>query len=66
MVQLGEALRGHTDRHAALKHGLAEMYTQRVVQHGCAMSAGAALELLEMDMELNAQGMGIWLDRKKR
>jgi glyoxylase-like metal-dependent hydrolase (beta-lactamase superfamily II) len=66
MVQLGNTLRAHPDRHAALKQGLAEMYTQRVAQHGCAMSAEAALELLAMDMELNAQGMGIWLDRQKR
>jgi len=65
MVQLGEALRQHPDRHAALKQGLAEMYTQRVAKHGCAMTSEAALELLAIDMELNAQGMGIWLDRQK-
>ncbi len=66
MVQLGETLRAHPDRHAALKQGLAAMYTQRVAQHGCTMGTEAALELLAMDMELNAQGMAIWLNRQKR
>jgi len=66
VVQLGESLRSHPDRHAALKHGLAELYLQRLLQHGCSMDRGAALDLLAMDLELNAQGMALWLDRGLR
>ncbi len=66
MVELGQSLRSHPDRHAALMRGLAEMYTQRLAHHGCTMDHAAALELLAMDLELNAQGMAIWLDRKPR
>jgi len=30
-----------------------------------AIAPARALELLEMDIELNAQGLGIWLDRAR-
>ena len=30
------------------------------------MSDAAALDLLAMDVELNAQGMGIWLGKRAR
>ena len=63
MVQLGHSLRDHPDRHAALKRGLAELYATQLSAHGSSMNHEAALELLAMDLELNAQGMGIWLDR---
>jgi glyoxylase-like metal-dependent hydrolase (beta-lactamase superfamily II) len=65
VVQLGQSLRSHPDRHNALMQGLATMYTQRLAQHGCTMATETALDLLAMDLELNAQGMAIWLDRDK-
>jgi glyoxylase-like metal-dependent hydrolase (beta-lactamase superfamily II) len=66
VVQLGHSLRAHPDRHTALKQGLAEMYLHRLQQHGCTMARDAALTLLAMDLELNAQGMALWLDRRPR
>ena len=63
MVRLGKSLRTHPERHATLKQGLAELYAERVQRHGCTMTRATALELLAVDLELNAQGMGIWLDR---
>ena len=63
MVALGRALAHAPDRHAALKRGLEQHYLERVRQHGCTMSDDTALDLLAMDIELNAQGMGIWLDK---
>jgi glyoxylase-like metal-dependent hydrolase (beta-lactamase superfamily II) len=63
MVGLGESLRSHPDRHAALKQGLEAMYRARVARHGCAMGGDDAVALLALDIELNAQGLGIWLDR---
>lgn len=64
-VALGRRARDATDRHAALKRGLAELYRGRLVRHGCALPVEQVDELLAMDVELNAQGMGIWLDREK-
>ena len=34
--------------------------------HGCALEEAAVLELLGMDIELNAQGLEVWLDRARR
>jgi len=63
-VALGESLADAAERHAALRHGLERLYLRRIRAHGVAMSDAAALQLLDMDIELNAQGMGIWLDRR--
>jgi glyoxylase-like metal-dependent hydrolase (beta-lactamase superfamily II) len=52
-------------RHAALRDGIAKLYLDRLKTHGATMPAARALELLEMDIELNAQGLGIWLDRAR-
>jgi glyoxylase-like metal-dependent hydrolase (beta-lactamase superfamily II) len=64
-VALGRRLRDAANRHAALKQGLATLYRARLARHGCTLPAGQVDELLAMDVELNAQGMGIWLDREK-
>jgi glyoxylase-like metal-dependent hydrolase (beta-lactamase superfamily II) len=64
MVALGRRLAGAPDRHAALKQGLLAIHLQSLRQHGCRLSEARIEELLAMDLELNAQGMAIWLDRK--
>lgn len=53
------------ERHAALRQGLAQLYLERLRAHGCALDDEAVLGLLEMDVELNAQGLAIWLDRTR-
>ena len=64
MVELGHRLAGAPDRHAALKQGLLAIHQQSLRRHGCGLSDARIEELLAMDLELNAQGMAIWLDRK--
>ena len=61
VVSLGETLRNAPDRPRALEQGLAALYRSWLLEHGCAMNLDAALELLEIDVTLNAQGMGLWL-----
>jgi glyoxylase-like metal-dependent hydrolase (beta-lactamase superfamily II) len=63
MVALGHAARGAPDRHAALKAGLLAIYIESLAEHGCAFDADTVARLLAIDIELNAQGMGVWLDR---
>jgi glyoxylase-like metal-dependent hydrolase (beta-lactamase superfamily II) len=63
MVQLGLSLRNQTDRHGVLKKGLAGLYLDQLRQHGSTKDSEDILQLLGMDIELNAQGMGVWLDR---
>jgi hypothetical protein len=60
-----ERARGTTgaERHEALKTGLRAMYRESLQAHGCTLPAATAIALLELDAELNAQGIAIWLDR---
>ena len=51
------------DRHHALKAGLRQLYASRAAQHGWAGDAAELDRLLAIDIELNAQGLGVWLDR---
>jgi glyoxylase-like metal-dependent hydrolase (beta-lactamase superfamily II) len=51
------------ERHARLRQGIGRFYLDRLRAHGCRLDDGWVLELLELDIELNAQGLAIWLDR---
>lgn len=63
MVALGLRLRGAKNRHQALKAGQLDLFTASLAAHGCALGREAIAELLALDLELNAQGMAVWLDR---
>jgi glyoxylase-like metal-dependent hydrolase (beta-lactamase superfamily II) len=65
MVAIALAHAGAEDRHARLVHDLAALYTSRAAQHGCKQTAAEVHELLAMDIELNAQGLSVWLDKQK-
>ena len=65
MVALAEGLRDAPQRHAALKNGLQDQARQHLQQHGVA-DLDAAVASLALDIELNAQGLGVWLDRATR
>ena len=54
--------RGAADRHQRLCAGVAELMTNEAEQQGWALQGEALLALLKMDVELNAQGLGAWLD----
>ncbi len=62
MVALGEAQRTAPDRHALLRAGLEAQFRRRLARHGI-VDIETAIGLLQMDLDLNAQGLGIWLDR---
>jgi glyoxylase-like metal-dependent hydrolase (beta-lactamase superfamily II) len=66
MVAIGRAAPAGGGRHAALRHELAELYLERLREHGCALGEARLLELLAIDIELNAQGLAAWLDRAGR
>jgi glyoxylase-like metal-dependent hydrolase (beta-lactamase superfamily II) len=53
------------DRHQRIKLGLRDYLLAEIRNHGCLLSETAVLELLEMDIELNAQGLAVWLDTQK-
>jgi len=55
-------LAGAGDRHARLKQALLEMTLADLRRHECPLPEAAQRELLAMDMELNSQGLEVWLD----
>ncbi len=60
-VTLSLAAPSDSSRHQALKQGLDALYRKSLAQHG--MQPANTAELLELDVELNAQGIAAWLDR---
>jgi glyoxylase-like metal-dependent hydrolase (beta-lactamase superfamily II) len=66
MVSLAQACDGRADRHRALVAALSGYYLERAQEHGCALDDAAVLRLLEMDIELNAQGLEVWLERARQ
>jgi len=63
MVMLARAADDRDDRHAALVEALTELYAGRAEAHGWMQGREALVQLLHMDIELNAQGLAVWLDR---
>lgn len=53
-------------RHEALKQALMALYVQSLADHGCTLDRTVLTHLLAMDVELNAQGLAVWLDRPAR
>ena len=63
MVALARSLSPGPDRHAALMRGLEAIHLKSLRAHGVTLSDERIRELLALDLELNAQGIAIWLDR---
>jgi glyoxylase-like metal-dependent hydrolase (beta-lactamase superfamily II) len=66
MVDVAKHSEGSVDRHARLVEGLTALYSARTAEHGWRGSRDELLHWLGMDIELNAQGLGVWLDRERR
>jgi glyoxylase-like metal-dependent hydrolase (beta-lactamase superfamily II) len=58
--------RDATQRHEAMKEQLTELYLGRARAHGWQGDRARLLEILGMDIELNAQGLGVWVDSQQR
>ena len=52
------------NRHALIAEELAQLYVARARMHGCLQTPAQVRELLAMDIELNAQGLEVWLDKR--
>jgi hydroxyacylglutathione hydrolase len=50
-------------RHQELKRAIGTVITEEAAQMRWGLQGEALLDLLEMDIELNAQGLGVWLDQ---
>jgi glyoxylase-like metal-dependent hydrolase (beta-lactamase superfamily II) len=63
MVAIGHRLKDAPGRHDRLVEALKALYLGRLAEHGVPTDHRSE-ELLAVDIELNAQGLGIWLDKK--
>jgi len=54
------------ERHRALAQSLTALYTRRAEAHGVMQAGDRVQRLLQGDIELNAQGLEIWLERQQR
>jgi len=50
-------------RHNELKRMLTSYLFDELLAHGCQLPSGRVRELWETDLELNAQGLEVWLDK---
>jgi len=66
MVTLAHANDGKPDRHELLVNALTTLYATRAAAHGWQGGQATLRELLQMDIELNAQGLEVWLDHQRR
>ena len=63
MVSLARDAKSAPNRHAVIVEDLTELYAARAQAHGWINAREKVEELLHMDIELNAQGLEVWLDR---
>ena len=64
MTAMARGLATGEGRHQALKRGQLDVFVRGLRAHGSTLSEAQIADLLQVDLELNAQGMAIWLDRR--
>lgn len=66
MVAVAQAARGDgVARHVEILAGLEQIMREEAGRQNWALNEEETLELLRMDLELNAQGLGVWLDSQR-
>jgi glyoxylase-like metal-dependent hydrolase (beta-lactamase superfamily II) len=66
LAALGRAEHGQRDRARRLREGVGELFLGWARDHGVPLPGDRVRELLTLDVELNAQGLEVWLDRDRR
>ena len=65
-----EIARQHKDagkvRHELIRDGLAQLMVKEIAAMGCRLAPEKILELLRHDIEINAQGLEVWLDSESQ
>lgn len=54
------------DAHNAIRAAMLELWLKLLRQHGSTLPAAEVAKLLETDLELNSQGLLIWLERQRK
>ena len=65
-VAVAEAARGNgVSRHIEIRAGLDQILREEAARQGWHLSEDDTLAMLDLDLELNAQGLGEWLDSRQ-
>jgi hypothetical protein len=62
-VRIAREEDGRPGRGTRIRQRIAEAFEARAAAHGCTLPASEVRALLATDVELNAQGLEVWLDR---
>ncbi len=54
------------NRYEQLKSGLLDFYLQQLQHHECTLPLETQKELLSLDLDINAQGLEVWLQRQEK
>jgi glyoxylase-like metal-dependent hydrolase (beta-lactamase superfamily II) len=65
-VRIAERHAAASDRHAAIKADMLAMWMERAHAHGVPLTDAEIGKLMNGDLDLNAQGLIAWLDRRNR
>ena len=65
-VDIARRHRGAADMKSAIMKDMRQLWLMLLREHGCTLSEARIDELLETDLDLNAQGLVVWLERQKR
>lgn len=62
LVALAQSLKNAPNRHRSLCQAIENNLLNHIEAHGASIPKEKCLELLAIDIELNSQGLGVWLD----
>ena len=65
-VAIAEQHEHDADRSANIRNGLTDYYAAQLDDHGFTGGRDRMLEVLDIDIELNAQGLEFWLEKRKQ
>jgi glyoxylase-like metal-dependent hydrolase (beta-lactamase superfamily II) len=54
------------DRQRAMEESMFEYMSEKLGRHGFTGDSDAMMAIMQIDVGLNAQGLGVWLDRRKK
>jgi glyoxylase-like metal-dependent hydrolase (beta-lactamase superfamily II) len=63
-VRLAREADGREDRGPWLREALAQYFERRAAEHGVGLPPARVRELLATDIDLNAQGLEVWLEKR--
>ena len=66
LVRISLAADGKPNPKEEIREGMRQMWRERLAAHGSTMSEDEQRELLAGDLELNSQGLVVWLERRRK